>query len=243
MKERMLSKSLVVAVILLLLVLTIQPSVAVQPEPEIEIEPKDYLFQTIIDIANNPEVKELLEQYDYDLFKVDIDRSVYRKIFFRNPRLIFNILFTKPSMSVEYLNKCYNNGIEVTNILGEDNVLDIIENVEFTDTNLFDELNNIITNDDEISNQLARLTNINNALITKNDYEDNPLFCAILVILIIGLGIFYCPYAWVSNLYENYGLFPLLTFILGIPAMISLLLIGTVFLMILAFCYMELPIL
>ena len=55
-----------VAVIILFLGLAIQPSVAVQPETDIDIEPKDYLFQTIIDIANNPDVKDIhyfLESY------------------------------------------------------------------------------------------------------------------------------------------------------------------------------------
>ena len=238
MKQRTICKALTVAVILLFLGLAIQPSVAVKTETELDIEPKDYLFQTIIDIANNPEVKELLEQYGNDLFKLDIDRSVYRKLLLRNPRLIFNTIITKPSMSIEYLTNCYNNGIEITDILGEDKVLEIIESVEVTNTKFYEKLNNIITNDDEISNQLARLTNINNALITKNDYKDNPLFCAILKILFLGLVLlFYYPWLLVLNLLETYGVFPLLSFIMIIPAIISLFLIITVFIMMLKFCY------
>lgn len=191
MKHRMLSKGLAFAVILLFLGLAIQPSVAVQPETEIDVEPKDYLFQTIIDIANNPEVKEMFEHYDNDLFKFDIDRSVYRKLILRNPRLFFNTLFTKPSMTVEYLDCCYNNGIDITYILGEDKVINTIENVEITDTKLFDEINDIISNDEELLDRLEtikemnKVTNLNTPI-----WENYPIICSILLpVLFISGGV------------------------------------------------------
>ena len=159
MNRIMLSKILAVAIILLFLGLAIQPSIA-SKQIEIDIEPKDYLFQTIIDIANNPEVKNLLEQYKYDLLEFDIDKSNYRKLLIRNPRLMFNTLFTKPYMSVDYLNNCYNSGIAITNILGEDEVLEIIEKVEITDTKLLDELNTIIMNAGEFPGIFDKIKDI-----------------------------------------------------------------------------------
>ncbi len=185
MKQRIISKGLAVAVILLFLGVGIQPAIAtVEPKEDfIDIEPKDYLFQTIIDIANNPDVKELLEQYKYNLFKIDIDRSIYRKIFFRNPRLFFNTIFTKPSMTIEYLDKCYNKGLDITNILGEDESLEIIENVEITDRKLFDELNNIITKDEELSNRLVTLKEMNSELKSVSPFWDHPIICSILFLI------------------------------------------------------------
>ena len=186
MKQRTICKGLAVAVILLFLGLAIQPSVAVETETEIDIEPKDYLFQTIIDISNNPDVKNLLEQYKYDLIEVDIDRSDYRKLFLRNPRLIFNILFTKPSMSVEYLNKYYNNGVEITNILGEDKALEIIENVKVTDTKLFDELNNIISKNEELTGRLETIKEMNKEINLYTQFWENyPIICSILGIMLL----------------------------------------------------------
>ena len=182
MKQRIICKGLAVAAIVLFLGLAVQPSIAVQSETEIEIEPKDYLFQTIIDIANNPDVKELIEQYDNDLFKVNIDRSVYRKLMLRNPRLLFNTLFTKPSISVEYLNKCYNNGVEITNILGEDKVSEIMENVEVTDRKLFDEFKNIITKDEELSNRLEILKEMNKEQYINSEYQ---IICSVAMLLVI----------------------------------------------------------
>ncbi|EMR75543.1 hypothetical protein MBGDF03_00359 [Thermoplasmatales archaeon SCGC AB-540-F20] len=173
----------------------------VQPEYEINIEPKDYLFQTIIDTANNPDVKNLLEYYDNDLLKVDIDRSVYRKILFRNPRLLFNMLFTKPSMTIEYLNKCYNKGIEITNILGEDKVLEMMDSVEVTNIKLFNELNNIISKDEELTNRLTTLKEMNKELNLDWGF---PITCLIL------LGVFTYEFVTLVLLFEilGYGLLP-----------------------------------
>jgi len=184
----------VIGITTLFLGLAIQPSVAVKPETEIDIEPKDYLFQIIIDIASNPEVKELLEKNDNFFFSVDIARSVYRILLFRNPRLFFNTLFSKPSMTVEYLNICYNKGIEFTNIIGEDESLEIMENVKFTDTNLFGNLNNIISKDEKLSNRLETVKVMNKELNSVTPIED--IICPIaysLFLLFFILTIFFLP--------------------------------------------------
>jgi len=182
-------KTLVVGVIVLFIGVAVQPGIAtVQPEVEtIDVEPKDYLFQTIIDIANNPDVKKLLEQYDDDLFKVDLDRGIYRKILFRNPRLFLNMIFTKPSLSIEYLNDYYDNGIMITNTLGEDKVLEIIENVEITDIKFFDEFNNIITRDEELSNRLETLKEMNKDIKLDWPFIGIQIICITLLIIIISV--------------------------------------------------------
>jgi len=229
MKKIIIGKTLAVAVIILFLGLAIQPSVAVQTDTEIKIEPKDYLFQTILDIANNLEIKNLLAKYDNVLFKVDIDKSVYRKILLRNPRLLFNTLFTKSSMSLEYLNECYNKGIEITNIIGDDESLEIIENAEVTDRKLFDEFNNIITKDEELSSRLATLKEMNNALNLDWGF---PIFCSILnVLMIIPLILF----GFGSSL-EALGLwFRLIGFIgyvivlITVPIVYAIINVGTIF--------------
>ena len=202
-------KIIVISVIALFIVVGFQPAFATEPivSTDIskeEIEPDDYLFQTIIDIANNPEVKNLLEHYKFDFFKVDIDKSVYRKLLIRDPRLMFNTLFSKSSLSVEYLDKCYNNGIEITDILGEEKVLEIIENVEITDTKLFDEIKDIILKDEEISNRIAILNEMNKYNDPDTPWE-YPVICAILLLIYFPL-ILVCDifaFAWLSVLYSG----------------------------------------
>ena len=180
----------------LFLGIAVQPSLAtVQPEQKIDIESKDYLFQTIIDIANNPDVKNLLEQYENDLFRVDVDRSVYRKILLRNPKLFFNTLFTKPSMSVEYIDKCYNRGIQITNIIGEDKSLEMIESIDIKDTEVIDKLNYIIKNDNELSDKITMLKETNKELKLDSPLKFHPILCAFLILIFIPLLILMLPFA------------------------------------------------
>ena len=98
------------------------------------------------------------------------------------------MLFTKPSMSIEYLNKCYNNGIEIANILGEDKTLEITENVEVTDTKWLDELNDIISKDVELSDRLATSIEKNKEVNSDLLPFDTDTICVILTIILIYEG-------------------------------------------------------
>ncbi|KYK22200.1 hypothetical protein AYK21_04050 [Thermoplasmatales archaeon SG8-52-2] len=223
----LLYKSLVVGVIFLFIGLGIQPAFAkVEPEQENDVEPKDYLFQTIIDIANNPDVKELLEQYNHQLFTSDYDyKSVYRQLLLKNPRLLYSMLFTRPSITIEYLDKCYNKGIEVTKIIGEDKALEIIEVNKITDTRVFDELNNIIMNDKELSGKIAILKVIKEESSSYTTLGYFPVFCFVLwlsmfVLILIGL-----PFNYFVDSYWTDGSFPILAAICFIPYLILIFLL------------------
>ena len=78
------NKSILAFVITILFFgVSVQSSIATdQPEEEIDlkVEPKEYLFQTIIGIANNPDIKGVLEQYNHNLFFSDYD---YKDVFSR----------------------------------------------------------------------------------------------------------------------------------------------------------------
>ncbi len=186
-KPVVLYKTLVVGIILLFIGVAVQPSVAtIQPEEKINAEPKDYLFQTIIDIVNNADVKDLLEPYNHKLFTSDYDyKGVFSKLMLRNPRILFSMLFTKPSITYDYLDKCYNGGIEITNILGEDKTLEMLESIEVTNQEVLDELNNIIINDEEISDRIAILEEMNKEIKPKSPLENNSLICGILTLIVI----------------------------------------------------------
>ena len=192
-KNNLLRKGLVVGIIVLFIGVGVYPAFAVEPisftnitqDNEIEsledVEPKEYLFQTIIDIANNPDVKDLFEQIEdgwinNNPISFDFDsRGVFRKLLFNKPSLVFSMLFTKPSMTHKYLNFAYNEGIEITNILGEEEVLEIVESVEITNPEFFVELNNTIMNHEELSNRISTLAEMN---------KDNDTICFILYLLL-----------------------------------------------------------
>jgi len=203
---------------------------------ESDVEPKDYLFQTIIDIANNPDVKNLLEQYEYDLLKVDIDSSIYRKIIFRNPRLFHSLLFTKPSMSIDYLNKCYNNGIEITKILGENIVIETIESVEVIDMKFFDTLDNIISKDEKLSYRLSTIEIMNNDLKLDSPLKFHPILCAIMILIMIPLIILLIPLGTLGSLLYD---FPILQNLLEkFPKLVDMLFYFLIIYLVLsALCY------
>ena len=73
MERKILRKMLTIGAILLFLCVAIEPITSTditqnKTTPEMEnIDPKDYLFETIIEIANDPEVAALLEEYEQSM--------------------------------------------------------------------------------------------------------------------------------------------------------------------------------
>ena len=213
---------LIIGIIILFLGVSVQPAIAtVEPRKEIDIGKKDYLFQTIIDVANNPKVKKLLEQYDNDLFKVNINRDVYSKLLLRNPKLMFNTFFNKPSLSIEYLEKCYISGIEIRNIIGTDKEFEIIESIELSNTKLFIDLDNIIKGSEKLSDSLKILTEMNNI------YE---IFCSILFLIFIPALVSHEFFSFIFFLNQDSLLWSIIfflpIFVFGTIAIISLFLLG-----------------
>jgi hypothetical protein len=154
---------LVVVVIFLFVGIGIQPAIAnVELKKDIiDVETKNYLFQTIIDIVNNPDVKKLFKQYNNDLIKVDIDRGFYFEVLFRNPRTLHSMIFSKQSLTFEYLDKCYNKGSEITKIIGEDKVIEMIESIRISKPTVFYKLSNIITRNKDLSIRISTLQALN----------------------------------------------------------------------------------
>jgi hypothetical protein len=181
----LLNKILVIGINILLIIIAVQPSIAVvQPGEKRDIESKGYLFQTIIDIADNPEVKNLLGQNRNNLFKIDIDRSIFKNIFLRNPRFFHSLIFTKPSMNQGYLDKCYYKGIGIINILGEDKALEIIDSIKFNNIKIFNNLNIIIKNDKELFSRIASIQEMNKELKSNSPFKGDPLICYITLIFL-----------------------------------------------------------
>jgi hypothetical protein len=202
------NKSILAFIITILLFgVSIQSSIATdQPEKEIDIkaEPKEYLFQTIIDMSNNLDIKGVLEKYNHNLFFSDYDyKDLFSKLLFRNPRLLFNILFSKPSITYEYLSKCYNKGIEITSILGEDIALEIINSIEVIDIELLDELDIIFLKNDELSSKIDTLKEMNKELNPDFPFDKHPIICSILGLMFIyevaKFGTFYSLFLHFEN--------------------------------------------
>jgi len=199
MKKEWLVKTLALGIVVLFISINYQPIIAektisVEKTSENESydfeEAKEYLFQTIIDISNNPEVKEFLNEHKHDLIINNNNnydcKNAIKKICSKNPKLLKSILFTKPEMTFEYLEKNYNRGLEIVDILGEEESLKIVESVK-TNPEFFVELKNIILNNKYLSDRITTIREINNELKSYSIFK--PIFCFINFLLILHFAI------------------------------------------------------
>jgi hypothetical protein len=185
MKEKMLYKLLVVGLIVLFVGIGIQPAIAVvEPEFEIEIDPKEYLFQTIIDIANNPEAQSYFYEHKQDLNSNyddnEIFKNIIQKILSEKPNLIKIIFTTKPDMSPEYFEKMYNIGLEIEEIIGKEESLKLLEYLKKFYSKSIVEMENIILNDVKLSYGISKLEELN---------RDFTIICMIIYYLSLPIAL------------------------------------------------------
>ena len=207
-------KGLALAVILLFIGVSYQPIIA-EKTTSVEKtsnynnvdfkEAKEYLFQTIVEISNNPEVKEFLNENKLNIITNYYDcKNEVKKISSQNPKLLKSILFTKPKTTYEYLETNYNNGLNIIDILGEEESFDIVESVKIVNTDLFNDLKNIISNDEKLSNRISVLEEMNNNLMSKPDFSDHPIICRILGILFLPVVISVALAMFIKHFFFNF---------------------------------------
>jgi hypothetical protein len=215
MKKEWLVKTLAMVIVVLFISVSYQPIIAenttsVGKESSYNNldfeEAKEYLFHTIIDISNNPDVKELFKQLKYNqrIFTSDYDyKSVFSQLFLKKPELLLSILFTKPKMTYEYINQTYNRGIKCVNILGEKQALDMTDSIKISNPDLLNELNNIIKNDKELSNRISTLEIMNNDLELDSPFKGRPIICICLLLICIPLLILLLFSSLLMSIFEK----------------------------------------
>jgi len=235
-KKDLIKNSLVFGIIILLFGLAVQPGTATVQPNEKEIKPKELLFQTIIDIANNQEVKNLLEQEKHNGFFLDFNynlRNLYRQLLFKDPHLLRTVIFSKPTITHEYLNFAFNKGCEMINLIGEDIALEIIESITVTNPNFSSKLSNIIKNNDEINDKILEIKAMNQKLNPTLPFEGYPIICIILLVLLFTVSI---PLASFFGLIVMLSSFPVLGPIFFSLFLIFLTVVGIFLELIVIFC-------
>lgn len=190
MKKKIL-KTLVIGITLLFIALAFQPSVSTNEVRKGEVEPKQYLFETIIEIKNNPDINEILNQIEdnwnnnyNDYLDWNFDgKEVFQNLIIKKPYLLYKMLFTEPSISYDYLDTSYNRGCKVINALGETNVIDIVESVEIVNSEILDYINYIIINDEDLQERISTLQVLNYELDESAPFSNYSTICKILLIL------------------------------------------------------------
>ncbi len=90
------------------------------------------------------------------------------------------MIFTKPSITYEYLDKIYYRGIEVTNTLGKEKTLEMIESISINNPDVLDEFNKIIMSNKNLSDRIATLEVMNKKYVSDLSWGF-PIICTILV--------------------------------------------------------------
>jgi len=208
MQNNVVKKTLVFVVIALFIGIAVQPVISsntIPMEEKTDVEPKDYLFQTILDIANNPEVKDLFEKaknngnlisYDYN------SGSVFLKLLLRKPGILLSTLFTRPTISYKYLDFAYHQGCEMTDIIGEDKTLEIVESINITNPQILDSLTCIVMNNTELRNKIETLEIMNDELKSDKPFWNFPIIC--FISLMIGFFLTVMGNSFVYYLRENF---------------------------------------
>jgi hypothetical protein len=200
MKKEIFCKSLVIGILVILVGVGVYPAVAdvsISQKSSSKYETMDakaFLFQTVIDTLNNPRVKELLERSNDDDFESVLIKNVdsrhkIKKIIFENFGLFVSMFFTKPSISQNYLDNVYDNGVRLINSIGTDKTLGILESLQVSDHELMDGLDEIIKNDEMLSEQVYTLEEMNTFGSDQSSWPF-PLICTFLLINWLYLELF-----------------------------------------------------
>jgi hypothetical protein len=192
-------KLLIICVIVLFLGVAIAPSinanvnktlVDLKQKKQIPIfeEPdsKEYLFETIIEIANNPDIKKLSSRYNQNLFIYDFDnKGILKQLFFKNFQQLFSILFKKPSLTSDYLESIYNKGTELADLFTEDDIAEMMESLSIVNREILVKSDNIIGNDEMLSKKISTLNEINEDINPNQLPWNFTIICTILAIIIV----------------------------------------------------------
>ena len=133
---------------------------------------KDYLFETLVEISNNEDVKDLINSNNQNLFPTNPNHRLLMP-FRRNTN--------KMSLSVEKLDLLYNIGLKLIDRLGEDKFAEIMETVSIDKPDFADELDKIIMGDSELAERISTLNKMNGEEIT--DFEEYPVICSIIGVI------------------------------------------------------------
>ncbi len=195
-------------------------------------ESKEILFEIIIEIAENPEIKKLFKDNKQNLFSSNYD---YREVFFQLLKqkftFPFEMIFHKPSLSYDYLDFIFNHGCEIIDILGKETVLKLIASVKITDEEIFEELNNIVINNDELSDSIVNLIRMNEKIISIKNLTDTPILCVILAVVFITIVVFiYTPVNFIIEIFNITPDMPIAKLILLILSPIDFIFLTTLYL-------------
>ena len=158
------------------------------------IKPKELLFQTIVDIAENKDIQNLFGNSE---FEIELNKGestlLLMKLFMKNPKLLFSILFVHPVLSKDYLNYAYGMGLEISDTLDELDIELTVDSIHVKNPRMQEEIFNIIEGNNELNKKMEEISYLTCGCDNDNTEFTNwdfPIICDILgAIAIFGLFI------------------------------------------------------
>ena len=131
----MIKKSITFSIILLFIGVSVSSAINIQnvstKEEYTEKDVRELLFETIVDVVNNPEVKQLVKDNEYQIRIKDGNyQNIIRKILFRSPALLSSIFILRQGITIDSLNKLYDIGLKLYKVLDEDELLQLKNSIE-----------------------------------------------------------------------------------------------------------------
>ncbi len=186
--------------------------------------PKEHLFETIIEIANNSDIKKLSVQYTKNLFTIYFDKKVeLKQLFFKNFRILFQLLFAKPSLTCDYLESIYDKGTKLASLFSQDDVAEMMESLSITNPEVLDKSIYIIKNNESLSKKISTFKELNKYIKPNQRPWNFTIICTILAIITLPLVIGMMAYMVAFIFPSLASFYAYILFILLFPIMIILL--------------------
>jgi len=137
---------------------------------------KDYLFETFVEIADNEDVKDLMNNNNQNRFPTN---SYFRY------NSMFSFRKNTNKLTIENLDFIYNMGLKIFDIIGEEKALEILSSVKITNPELFTELDEITMNNQILSERISTLHEMNSINFENGELFEwgFPIICGIAIIL------------------------------------------------------------
>jgi len=177
-------KWLAVGIILLFIGVAVAPTIhfntvnaSTNNIQEERITPKELLFQTILDVANNREIQKI------------VSTSEMQSKGYVTPQVL-----TK-----NYLNSAYRIGLILTKILGVNRIHSLIQRYQITNSEVQKDISDVIERNPTLKMEMIQLSSVSCGCENENTTEWRfPIICNILFPIFIFAALLWLTYPWTN---------------------------------------------
>lgn len=179
-------KTVAIVVTILFIGIAFQPAVSTNELKGEGAKPKECLFESVVDITNDPEIEEFFKQSVGERIDYNINvRPLFFKILLTKPGIVTSIIFNRPTESFNYLESAYDLGIDTVKILGEDKSIELFLSIKEKNPEIIEDLQSLLLNNEDLNEKITQLELLNNLPKSDFPFATNPVLCAAFTTLTI----------------------------------------------------------